>query len=87
MRHAAEEVHGVADALLRGLRLEGAAERAVAGDGEVDGAALAAQQAQGRDQVADALALDQVADGQDERLAGQVVGRRLDRLARARWCR
>ena len=51
----------VGDALLRGLLFERAAQRAVAGDGEVDGAALAAQLPEGRDQVADALALDQVA--------------------------
>ena len=83
VRHAAEEVHGVGDALLRGLRVEGAAQRAVADDREVDAAAVAAQPPEGRDQVADALALDQVADGEHERLAGQVVVRRLDRRAEA----
>jgi hypothetical protein len=84
VRHAPQKVDAVGDALGRGLLFEGVLERAVADEGELEGAAATAQQPRGRDQLAQPLALDEVADAEHERLVGQVVVRRLDGAAEAR---
>ena len=83
----ADEVDVVGHALGRGPLLERVPQRPVADDRELDAPAGAAQLADGGDEIGGALALDQLAHGEHERLAGEVVGRRLDLRPRDRWCR